>query len=133
VVWNSIIALFSDVNLFLPAQSGETPIRQQVNAITSFIDASNVYGSSLEQQKGLRDGGKNKICKAMSITCSLRWVRTFTTNVKLLYTVAIFLEFIYAYIESMYKSNAIGLVEYAKLFVRESTKVEEVCLNIIAQ
>ncbi|XP_060585355.1 peroxidasin homolog pxn-1-like [Ruditapes philippinarum] len=40
--------------------SGGRPIRQQVNAITSFIDASNVYGSSLEQQKGLRDGEDGK-------------------------------------------------------------------------
>ncbi|XP_053383106.1 myeloperoxidase-like isoform X1 [Mercenaria mercenaria] len=41
--------------LFCPdAQSNGVPQRQQINAITSFIDASNVYGSSDSTQKALR-------------------------------------------------------------------------------
>ena len=31
--------------------------REQKNDLTAFIDASNVYGSSLEEQATLRDGG----------------------------------------------------------------------------
>ncbi|XP_045177442.2 peroxidasin homolog pxn-2-like [Mercenaria mercenaria] len=38
-------------------------VRQQKNAITSFIDASNVYGSSEEQQKELRDENKPHLLK----------------------------------------------------------------------
>ena len=36
----------------------ESTQREQKNAVTSFIDASNVYGSSLAEQEALRDGGR---------------------------------------------------------------------------
>ena len=46
-------------NIFYPYFHPDDGVvrREQINAITSYIDASNVYGSSLEQQANLRENG----------------------------------------------------------------------------
>lgn len=40
---------------------GNTPMREQVNGITAFVDASNVYGSTVEVNEALRDLSTGKM------------------------------------------------------------------------
>ena len=41
---------------------GATPAREQMNGITAFVDASNVYGSDDETARGLREVKSRTSC-----------------------------------------------------------------------
>ena len=52
--------------------------RQQLNAITAFIDASNVYGSSEEEMNHLRELSPSEaICQSWRLYCYLKYYNIF--------------------------------------------------------